>query len=79
MCHSAASFGLNNKIRVFVKTPGKTEWMNLADNFSFNDVSEGAGANELGLDEGVDGTGAVNIATLGTKVVANGEYFLIKN
>ena len=52
--------------------------MNFADNFSFNDVSEGAGANELGLDATIDASGAVNIATLGTKAVANGEYFLIR-
>ena len=75
---SAASLGSNANIRVLVKTPGKTDWMNLADDFSFNDVSEGAGANELTLDSGVDGTGAYNIATLGTKVVATGEYFLVK-
>ncbi len=75
---SAASLGANQSIRVFVKTPGKTDWMNLADNFVFNDVSEGAGANELGLDQGIDGGGAYNIATLGTKVVATGEYFLVR-
>lgn len=75
---SGASLGSNNNIRVLVKTPGKTDWMNLASSFTFNDVSEGAGANELTLDSGVDGTGAYNIATLGTKVVANGEYFLVK-
>ena len=75
---SAASLGANQAIRVFVKTPGKTDWMNLADNFVFNDVSEGAGANELGLDQGIDGGGAYNIATLGTKVVATGEYFLVR-
>ena len=75
---SAASLGSNANVRVFVKTPGKTDWMNLADNFTFNDVSEGAGANELGLDATIDASGAVNIATLGTKVVANGEYFLIR-
>ena len=75
---SAASLGASQAIRVFVKTPGKTDWMNLADNFVFNDVSEGAGANELGLDQGIDGGGAYNVATLGTKVVATGEYFLVR-
>jgi hypothetical protein len=75
---SAASLGSNGNIRVFVKTPGKTDWMNLADDFSFNDVSEDAGANELGLDAAIDGTGAYNVATLGTKVVATGEYFLVR-
>jgi hypothetical protein len=75
---SSGSLGANNNIRVLVKTPAKTDWMNLADNFVFNDVSEGAGANELGLDATVDGTGAVNVATLGTKVVATNEYFLVK-
>lgn len=75
---SAASLGSNGNVRVFVKTPGKTDWMNLAADFSFNDVSEGAGANELGLDAAVDGTGAYNVATLGTKVVATGEYFLVR-
>ncbi len=75
---SGASLGTNANVRVFVKTPGKTDWMNLADNFSFNDVSEDAGANELGLDASIDGSGAVNVATLGTKVVATGEYFLTR-
>lgn len=75
---SGASLGANANVRVLVKTPGKTDWMNLANNFSFNDVSEGAGANELGLDATIDAIGAVNVATLGTKVVATNEYFLIK-
>jgi len=75
---AGASLGANANVRVLVKTPGKTDWMNLADNFSFNDVSEGAGANELGLDATIDAIGAVNVATLGTKVVATNEYFLIK-
>ena len=75
---SGASLGANSNIRVLVATPGKTGWMNLADSFSYNNVSDGAGANELGLDATVDGTGAVNVATLGTKVVATNEYFLIK-
>lgn len=75
---SVASLGANGNVRVFVKTPGKTDWMNLADNFVFNDVSEGAGANELGLDATIDASGAVNIATLGTKAVATGEYFLVR-
>jgi hypothetical protein len=52
--------------------------MNLADDFIFNDVSEGAGANELGLDANIDSSGAVNVATLGTKVVSNGEYTLLR-
>ena len=75
---SGASLGANGNIRVLVKTPGKTGWMNLATNFSFNNVSDDDGANELGLDSTVDGTGAYNVATLGTKVVANGEFFLVK-
>lgn len=75
---SGASLGANANIRVLVKTPGKTGWMNLASNFSYNNVSDGSGANELGLDATVDGAGAVNVATLGDKVVATGEYFLVK-
>ena len=75
---SLASLGANANVRVFVKTPGKTDWMNLADDFSFNDVSEGAGANELGLDANIDSSGAINVATLGTKVVSNGEYTLLR-
>ena len=75
---SGASLGANANVRVLVKTPGKTDWMNLADNFTFNDVSEGAGANELGLDATIDASGAVNVATLGTKVVDTNEYFLIR-
>ena len=75
---SQASLGANANVRVLVKTPGKTDWMNLATNFTFNDVSEGAGANELGLDATIDGVGAVNVATLGTKYISNNDFFLIK-
>ena len=75
---AGASLGSNANIRVLVKTPGKTGWMNLANNFTYNNVSDDTGANELGLDATVDGAGAVNVATLGDKVVATGEYFLVK-
>ncbi len=75
---SQASLGANANVRVLVKTPGQTDWMNLATNFTFNDVSEGAGANELGLDATIDGAGAVNVATLGTKYISTNEFLLVK-
>ena len=72
---NGAELGANNKIRVLVKTPGKTGWMNLADAYSHPNLSDGAGARETNFDSSLNAT---NIVTLGAKAVATNEWFLVK-
>ena len=77
---NTVDLGANKNIRVLVKTPAKTGWLNLAQLYVYNNVSDGQGGRDVPatLDDSVDADGAYNVATLGTKVVANGEYFIVK-
>ena len=77
---NTVDLGANKNIRVLVKTPAKTGWLNLAQLYVYDNVSDGQGGRDVPatLDDSVDAGGAYNVATLGTKVVANGEYFIVK-
>ena len=75
---AGASLGSNANVRILVKVPSKTGWLNLATNFSYDNVSDGAGCNETGLSATLSGGGVTNIATFGTRGIATNEYVILK-
>ena len=65
----------SGRIRAFVKIPGSTGFMDVAQAFSYDNTSDGNGAYVLSFDDSVDAT---NYMTFGTKGVANGDDIVMK-
>ena len=65
----------SGRVRVFVKIPGSTGWMDVAEAFSYDTTTDHAGAYVLSFDNTVDAT---NYMSFGTKGVANGEDIVMK-
>ena len=71
-----ASTALNSsRIRAFVKIPGSTGFMDVAQAFSYDNVSDNSGAYVLSFDNSLD---AINYMSFGTQAVANGEDIVLK-
>ena len=76
---SGGTLGANDNLKVFVKTPGKTGWMSMADAFTFNNVSDGNGARDPGVTlQTALGGSPTNVITLGNKSIATNEYLIVK-
>ena len=65
----------SGRIRAFVKIPGSTGFMDIAQEFTYDNTSDGNGAYVLSFDDSVDAT---NNISFGTKGVANGEDIVLK-
>ena len=71
-----SSSALNSgRIRAFIKIPGSTGFMDVAQSFTFDDTSDGSGAYVLSFDNSVD---AENRLSFGTTGVANGDDIVLK-
>jgi len=65
----------SGRIRAFVKIPGATGFMDVAQAFAYDNTAAGSGAYVLSFDNSVDAT---NYMTFGTKGIANGEDIVLK-
>ncbi len=67
-----------SRVHVFIKIPGATGWMDISQNFTYNNSSDGSGA-LIGGASNSTGTGDnTHNITFGTLTVANSEYVTIK-
>lgn len=70
-----------NDSHFLIKIPGKTGWMNIAENFVYGSTSDGDGALINGADNNSNNTGtgnSVHCVTFGTQSIGNNEYALLK-
>ena len=70
-----------DEIRLFIKNPGATDYMNVRNNFTYGSVGFNAGAliDGAGDNSSTTGTGnSVHCVTFGTASVANGDYVIVK-
>jgi len=65
----------SGRIRAFVKIPGTTGWMDVAQAFTYDNTANGSGAYVLNFDSSLDAT---NYVSFGTKGVANGDDIVLK-
>ena len=72
----SAGTALNSgRVKVFVKIPGLTGWMDAAEDFVYDETSDGSGAYVLSFDSSVD---ALNYLSFGTKGVSNGDDIVMR-
>ena len=70
-----------DEIRLFIKNPGATDYMNVRNTFTYGSVGFNAGAliDGAGDNSSTTGTGnSVHCVTFGTASVANGDYVIVK-
>ena len=73
------SIGTNNKIRVFFKHPGTTEWLDARTAFSYNDVSNRAGGAAPAGGAGDSSlASATNYISFGTASIPNNDWVMMK-
>jgi len=68
----------NNQARLFVKIPESTGWMDVSQNFSYGNVSDGDGALISGASNDTDSGDNIHHITFGTASLASGDYALFK-
>ena len=77
--NSAASTFANsaagNNIKISLKIPGKTGWLDLSSLFVYNNVSDNAGCNTSSVDSS---DASVNFATFGLIELINNEYLVLR-
>ena len=75
--YNNSSLGSANA-QFFIKIPGKTGWMDITQNFTYNNSADGNGALISGASNDVDSGNNTHHITFGTLTVDNSEYVMIK-
>jgi len=77
----ASAFG-TQKIKIYVKNPADTGWMDISQNFIYGSVADGNGALINGASDNVNvasgQNSAVHCVTFGTESVPNSEHIMLK-
>ena len=64
-----------NNVKVSLKIPGKTGWLDLSSNFVYNNTTDNSGCNAISVDSSNSST---NYATFGLTELLNNEYVVFK-
>ena len=75
--YNNSTLGASN-VHFFAKIPGSTGWMDISQNFTYGNTSDGDGALISGASNDVDSGDNTHHITFGTQSVGNNEHVMIK-
>ncbi len=75
--YNNSSLGASN-MHFFAKIPGSTGWMDISQNFTYGNTSDGDGGLISGASNDVDSGDNIHHITFGTQSVGNNEFIMIK-
>tara|TARA_R110001599_G_scaffold16223_5_gene66339 strand:+ start:170 stop:4450 length:4281 start_codon:yes stop_codon:yes gene_type:complete len=64
-----------NNIKISLKIPGKTGWLDLSSSFVYNNIADDAGCNATSVD---NSNASTNLATFGLIELVSNEYLILK-